>query len=76
MAIAARLRTLAALLCLFLSACATCERHPAVCAVAATVIVGTAIAVAEARHGGHNAPIPHCQQQPTPLDCRPIMGGP
>jgi hypothetical protein len=56
-----------------LTACAVCERHPAACAVVGAIVIGGAVAAIEAHHG-HSAPIPHCHQQPTPLDCRPVMG--
>ena len=44
---------IAPVICLSLSACATCERHPVICATAAAVIVGSAVAIAEAHHREH-----------------------
>jgi hypothetical protein len=57
-----------------LSGCATCREHPVFCAAATAVVVGSAVALAEAHHGGHSSPLPRCQQQPSALDCRPVMG--
>lgn len=47
-----RLRAVLIFSLLVLPGCAVCERHPAACAVAGAVIVGSAVATLEAHHGG------------------------
>jgi len=59
------------LLIALLTGCATCEHHPIFCSAAAMIVAGSIVAASQ-NHGGHA--IPHCHQQPTPLDCRPVMG--
>ena len=54
----------------FVGGRAVCDRHPTACAVAATVIVGRVIAVAEAHHGGHT----HQDKQPCATYTGQIQG--
>lgn len=67
------MRRLAVLISLLLSGCASLsnftQKHPVVTAIGAAVIVGSIAASVD--HGGHKA-VPHCHQDPTPINCRPI----
>lgn len=59
-------RTLLCFLCLSLSGCATCREHPAVCSVAAAVVVGSVVATLDAHE---RASPPTAQRTILPVTC-------